>query len=277
MFIAIALLFLTGYLATVIAAPIARSSGLRSAIAFDLVCGLLFVLVYKFAICRLGEIKRDDLRNDHALRNLGVGIAAGAGLFALVAAVAALFGVYRIVGWGDASDFVPALILAGIFPAISEEMVFRGVLFRWIEEFGGSWAALIVTSALFGASHLLNPNATWIAAVGIAVEAGLMLGGAYMLTRSLWLPMGIHAAWNFAQGEVFDVPVSGTDVHGLVDARLSGNPLLSGGAFGLEASLIAMIGSLLFGGAVLAMAVRKGEVMRPWWVRRREAADQRKL
>ena len=68
-----------------------------------------------------------------------------------------------------------------------------------------------------------------------------MLGAAYMLTRSLWLPMGLHAAWNFTQGEVFDIPVSGTDVHGLVEAQLCGPPLLTGDGFGLEASLIAIV------------------------------------
>ena len=68
-----------------------------------------------------------------------------------------------------------------------------------------------------------------------------MLGGAYMLTRSLWMPMGIHAAWNFAQGELYDIPVSGHEEHGLVTAKLSGPPLLTGDGFGLEASLIAII------------------------------------
>ena len=61
---------------------------------------------------------------------------------------------------------------------MSEEMLFRGVLFRWLEEFGGSWTALLLTSAFFGAAHLANPNATIIAAVGIAFEAGVLLGGA---------------------------------------------------------------------------------------------------
>ena len=91
-----------------------------------------------------------------------------------------------------------------------EELLFRGILFRWLEEFGGSWLALLLTSALFGAAHLGNPNATAFSAFCIAVEAGVLLGAAYMLTRSLWLPMGLHAAWNFTQGEIFDVPVSGS-------------------------------------------------------------------
>ena len=76
-----------------------------------------------------------------------------------------------------------------------------------------------MTSALFGIAHIFNPNATWFSSFGIAVEAGVLLGGAYMLTRSLWLPMGLHAAWNFTQGEIFDVPVSGIDEHGLVQAQ----------------------------------------------------------
>jgi membrane protease YdiL (CAAX protease family) len=129
--------------------------------------------------------------------------------------------------------------------------------------------ALLLTSVFFGAAHLHNPNSSVIAAVGIAFEAGVMLGTAYMLTRSLWLPMGIHAAWNFTQGEIFDIPVSGTKVHGMVDARLTGDPLLTGNGFGLEASLIAIVVATLFGLWLLRLAIRKGELVRPWWVRRR--------
>ena len=72
---------------------------------------------------------------------------------------------------------------------------------------------------MFGAAHLGNPNSTYFAAFCIAVEAGILLGAAYMLTRSLWLPMALHAAWNFTQGEIFDVNVSGVDEHGLVLRR----------------------------------------------------------
>jgi hypothetical protein len=130
---------------------------------------------------------------------------------------------------------------------------------------------LLLTSAFFGASHLMNPHATPIAAIGIAFEAGVMLGAAYMLTRSLWLPMGLHAAWNFAQGEIYDIPVSGTPVHGVVNARLSGDPLLTGNGFGLEASIIAIVVATLFGIWLLWLAIRKGELMQPRWVRRQRA------
>jgi membrane protease YdiL (CAAX protease family) len=245
--------------------------GFNTNMKFDLFSLPLLVLAYLFVITRLGDPKRNDYRDPIALRNLGLGLAAGFVVFSLAVAIAALLGVYRITGPGDFSGFLPALLASAIFPAVSEELVFRGILFRWIEDFGGSWAALLLTSAFFGASHLMNPHATPIAAIGIAFEAGVMLGAAYMLTRSLWLPMGLHAAWNFAQGEIYDIPVSGTPVHGVVNARLSGDPLLTGNGFGLEASIIAIVVATLFGIWLLWLAIRKGELMQPRWVRRRRA------
>ena len=242
---------------------------------FAVVCAPVLIILYKLIIRHLGEHRRDDLRIEGALRPLGIGIVAGVGIFTVIVIIAAVIGVYQLTGEGDAKDLLPQLILSAIFPAISEEMIFRGILFRWIEEFGGSWAALLLTSAFFGAAHLANPNATWVAAVGIALEAGVMLGAAYMLTRSLWLAMGIHAAWNFTQGEVYDIPVSGTPVHGLLTARLSGPPLLTGNGFGLEASIIAIVVATLFGLWLLWVAIKKGEIIQPWWVRRRRLSENR--
>ena len=239
---------------------------------FDLVSIPILLLAYYFVIRHMGEHPRDDYRDPQWARNLGLGLLAGFLVFSAAVAVAAIFGIYRIVGAGDASSLVAALIASALFPAVSEELVFRGILFRWLEEWGGSWVALLLTSALFGAAHLMNPHASPIAAVGIALEAGVMLGAAYMLTRSLWLPMGLHAAWNFAQGEIYDIPVSGTEVHGLIDARLSGPPLLTGNGFGLEASLIAIVVATLFGLWLLWLAIGKGELVQPRWVRRRRLA-----
>lgn len=269
MLIAIVLVLFTIAISGFVAGNLLPPEGkVGSAMKFDAVCAVLLVLLYKLVIRHLGEDPRDDLRLSGSARALAIGVGAGAAIFTLIVIVAAVAGVYHLTGEGDASDLFPQLLLSAIFPAISEEMLFRGILFRWIEEFGGSWAALVLTSAFFGAAHLANPNASAISAVGIAFEAGVMLGAAYMLTRSLWLPMGIHAAWNFTQGEIFDIPVSGTPVHGLLTARLSGPPLLTGNGFGLEASLIAIIIATLFGLSLLWLAISKGELVSPRWVRR---------
>jgi membrane protease YdiL (CAAX protease family) len=234
-----------------------------------LVVVAIVVAVYKLAICKLGEEPRDDLRREHGVRDLALGLGGGALLFSLVTLVAALVGVYDIVGWGSTRSILYVLVMIGIIPGVMEELMFRGILFRHLEDFGGSWFALALTSALFGTAHIFNPNATFFSSFAIAVEAGVLLGGVYMLSRSLWAPIGLHAAWNFTQGEIYDVPVSGLDGTGLVEAKLSGPELLSGGAFGLEASVIALVIATGAGVWMVARAVRAGHVVRPWWVRRK--------
>jgi membrane protease YdiL (CAAX protease family) len=240
----------------------------------DLVALPILVLLYVFIIARLGDPRRNDFRDRQAFRHLLWGLVGGTVIFSVAVGIAALAGTYRIVGVGSLNGLLPALIATAIFPALSEEMLFRGILFRWLEEFGGSWMALLLTSILFGAAHLANPNASMIAAVGIALEAGVMLGGAYMLTRSLWLPMGLHAAWNFTQGEIYDIPVSGRNPDGMVEAQLNGPPLMTGNGFGLEASLIAIAVATLFGCWLLWLAIRNGQLVQPWWVRRRMAVRE---
>jgi len=235
----------------------------------------VMILVYKLGIRRLGRRPRDDLAGPRAARQGLAGIGIGFLLFSAIVAVAALLGVYRITGGGTADFLLFALVTDGLAPAIGEELLFRAILFRWLEEWSGSIPALIVSSLLFGASHLQNPGASWLAAIGIALEGGLLLGAAYMLTRSLWMPMGIHAAWNLTQGEIFDVPVSGNDAHGLVAAQLGGPELLTGGGFGLEASAIAIVMATLFGLALFLLAAWRGELVGPGGLARGSGARRR--
>jgi len=233
----------------------------------------LVILVYKLAIRRLGERPRDDLRSEHAVRDLGLGLVGGTLLFSAITAVAAMAGVYHIIGWGSINSILYALVTVGIVPAVIEETLFRGILFRHLEDFGGTWFALALTSGLFGVAHIYNDNATVFSSFAIALEAGMLLGGAYMLARNLWAPIGLHAAWNFTQGEIYDVPVSGFDQNGLVQAKLSGPEWLSGGLFGLEASVIAMVIATAAGIWMVVRAARAGYLIRPWWIRRRLARE----
>jgi membrane protease YdiL (CAAX protease family) len=233
---------------------------------------VLLIASHKLVLCRLGDRKHDDLPLAGAVRGLALGTLAAFALFSAIVGITALAGAYFIVGWGGMSNWLMLLFTAGITAGFVEEFIFRGILLRWIEEFAGSWAALFITSALFGLGHIFNDNATWFSSFAIAVEAGVMLGGAYMLTRTLWVPVGLHFGWNMTQGLIWDVPVSGNDVDGVVDARLVGDPLISGGGFGLEASVIALVVAGGFGVWLVKRAYDKGEVMQPWWVRRRLAA-----
>ena len=204
-----------------------------------------------------------------AVPELGAGLAVGFALFSTMTGIVALLGGFEVLGLRGMGALWAMLSLA-VFSGVFEETLFRGVLFRQIEAMLGTWAALAITSALFGAAHLANPGASPFAALAVAMEAGILLGAAYLLTRRLWLAVGIHAAWNFTQGWVFSVPISGGNAPlGLLITRRVGPDWLTGGAFGLEASVIAMIVATSAGVIMLIIAARKGRIVAPMWRRGR--------
>ena len=244
------------------------------AIAFNgIVAALLSAAIYKLVVARLGESPHDDLPTRGFAGELCAGIFGASILMTVIVGIVALLGGYQLKGMGGATSWPMILFLAGFQAAVMEEVLFRGILFRFLEEFGGSWFALALTSGLFGVAHIANENATPFSSLAIALEAGVMLGGAYMLTRSLWLPIGIHFGWNVTQGLVWDVPVSGNAVDGVVDAAPAGSDLVSGGAFGVEASVVALVLATAVGLWLVVRAIRAGHLVRPWWVRRRLARE----
>ena len=142
--------------------------------------------------------------------------------------------------------------------AVGEEIIFRGVLFRWIDEKWGFVTALVTSAILFGAMHMGQPNATWWSSLAIAIEAGLMLGAAYKWSGTLWFPIGIHWAWNFFQGNIFGFAVSGSDAGvSLFHSVTNGPEILTGGSFGAEASIITVIlGAILSAWFIFKARVR---------------------
>ena len=201
-----------------------------------------------------------ELSKPRAVRELGAGMLLGALLLALTIGVLAVLGVYQVTGsngWAPVIATVPAFILA----AVLEEVVMRGIVFRILEQWLGSWIALACSAALFGLLHLLNPGATLLNAGAVMLEAGVMLAAAYMLTRRLWLCIGIHFAWNFTQGGIFSAAVSGGATTGLLQARFVGPQWLSGGAFGAEASVVAVVLCGAAGVLLLIAARRRGHVI----------------
>jgi membrane protease YdiL (CAAX protease family) len=202
---------------------------------------------YVWLVRRLeGRRNPAELRPAEARSGLRTGALLGLGMFSLVIAVIAMGGGYHLEGWGT---FGGALTTLGLMTcvAVTEELVFRGALFRILEEKTGTWGALAASGVLFGALHLVNPDATVWGALAVAIEAGLLFGAAYAATRSLWLPIGLHLGWNMAEGGVFGTTVSGSDVnHGsLFTASVSGPEALTGGAFGPEAGLVAIVVCLI--------------------------------
>ncbi len=168
-----------------------------------------------------------------------LGFAIGALLFCGVISLLWLIGAAQLAGFGDTTRLAGSLS-AAMMAAVGEELLFRGVLFRILERATGTLTALSVSALLFGLAHIANPNATLFSSLAIAIEAGLLLGLAFVATRNLWFPIGIHLAWNFTQGGIFGASVSGFASHGLVKTVFLGPDSLTGGAFGPEASVISL-------------------------------------
>ena len=195
------------------------------------------------------------------------GVLGGFGLFSAVVGVLYLLGSYHVIGSNPDAHWLAALLVVGLGAGVGEEIMFRGVLFRIVEEGLGSWAALIISALFFGAVHLGNPGATLWSSAAIAIEAGLLFGLLYHVTRSLYACMGLHAAWNFTQGTVYGIPVSGTAADGWLVSSRSGPDWLSGGVFGAEASVVALVACSLCTLALLIIAMRRRSIVRPSWLR----------
>ncbi len=241
----------------------------------DILAVLLLVglcgLTYKLLIRRLGGKKHDDLPFDmRAVRDTAAGFGIGGALISICVGLAALAGVYRMTGTDGFADAVQIIFWFGIYAGFFEELVTRGIILRWLEEFSGSWIALVLSALLFGFLHAGNDNATFFSSLAISIEAGILLGAAYMLTRSLWLAIGVHAGWNVVQA-LWDIPVSGNPTEGPVAATLEGHWLLAGGGFGLEATIFALVVATGAGIGMLVLAHRRGKIVKPMWSRKGEA------
>jgi membrane protease YdiL (CAAX protease family) len=175
-------------------------------------------------------------------RGLLVGAAIGGAYMVVVIVAQTLIGWLRpapdagtLVDW---FEMVGGLALFFLVAAAAEELLLRGYAFQVLVEGMGMAVAVLVTSALFALGHLWNPNIDAIALVNIGL-AGVILAGAYLRTRSLWVAIGLHWAWNWVMAAVFDLPVSGIrfDVPGY-DTMELGPDTLTGGVFGPEAGLV---------------------------------------
>ncbi|RSD21829.1 CPBP family intramembrane glutamic endopeptidase [Amycolatopsis eburnea] len=223
------------------------------------VTAVLAGLAYRWVVRRTEQRPVTELARPST--GLAWGTLAGIALFAAVIANIALLGDYEIRGWGTVTGAVGLLGFMAA-AAATEELLFRGVLFRIIEERTGTWIALVLTAVLFGSSHLFNEHATLWGALAIAIEAGGLLTSAYIATRKLWLPMGVHFGWNFAAAGLFGTEVSGNGTpQGLLDAVTSGPVAVTGGAFGPEGSLYSLLFCLLGTGAFLWLAHRRGTLV----------------
>lgn len=222
-----------------------------------LLLSVAMIAAYRWLVRGLERRTADELQASNAARGLAQGVVAGAALFVLVYAILWALGAITVAGYGGMAGLGSALAVA-LASAVGEEIVFRGVVFRRLEDSLGTTLALLISAVLFGLVHAGNRGATWVSTLAIVLESGVLLGLAYAATRSLWLPIGLHFGWNFTEGGIFGAAVSGGQNTGLIIAPLSGTSWTTGGAFGPEASVAALIVSLCASTALAWYVVRIG-------------------
>jgi hypothetical protein len=181
------------------------------------------------------------LKLDRAAFREGLtGTALGAGMVVISVGFMAVAGRVEF-HWVGGGPRVAVMILAvayiTVVAAMNEEVAFRGYPFQRLVEGIGPVGGIVVLSVLFGALHLGNPHVSLWGFLN-TIEVGALLAVAYLRTRSLWMPWGIHFGWNFTLGLGFGLPVSGLNDFAIaVQGTAEGPEWLTGGGYGIEASL----------------------------------------
>ena len=242
-------------------------TGLGNLLAFVLVMPPTY-FAYWIYVRYIEKRELTELGRANATREFGLGSLMGFGLFSFVIAILWLLGFYGVNGFNLVWASLIGALAGAFVSAFVQELIFRAVIYRINEEWLGTWWAVAISAILFGLIHLSSAGATIFSALAVALQAGVLLAAAYALTHRLWMALGIHMAWDFANDGIFGVGIagrSGQPLHGLLQARLNGPKLLTGGALGVEASVITLVITLIAGMIMLRMAHQKGQ-----WVSRRD-------
>ncbi len=217
-----------------------------------LAAGLGLWLVARFIEKRsLAEV---GLPLDRRVAMVVVGLAGGIAVAGGSIGILAATGSYSISGDGDLAGSAGSLVLVLVFElgsAALQAILFYGIVFRVLAEWLGRWPAIALAVVLFGAIHLTGPNATVFSAVVIGVSGGGLLAVCYLARRALWLPMGVLWGVNFTFAEILGAIPSAH--HRVLEARVSGSELWTGGPAGAEAG----------GATLIVVAIAIGLIV--WW------------
>lgn len=226
----------------------------------EMLAALAVLLTYLAYVRYVEKRPATELSRLKALPELGAGLLIGAAMVAAEIGILYAFGLYEMTGLNDWTMKLMQPLAVMMFVGVIEEVIGRGIIFRITEESLGSWAAIVISALLFGLAHIPGEGAG-VLAIGNTVVAGAFFAAAYMLTRRLWLCIGIHVAWNYTLGSIFSISVSGNESTGFLIGKLTGPEWLTGGAYGLEASLLTLMTLVVVGGWLFRMAHARGHFL----------------
>ena len=223
------------------------------------------IFAYKLFYQKIENREVPEIAVKGIVKNLTLGISIGVVLQCLTVLVIYLNNGFKVASINPVSFIIIPLTVA-FTVAIFEEILVRGIIFRIIEEKLGSYIALIISAIIFGGLHLINPNSSLISATCVAVEGGLLLGAAYLYSRSLWLPIAIHFAWNFMQSGLLGAITSGNEkTNSLLTTQITGVKIITGGEFGPEGTIQAILFCLIATIVLMYLNIKEGKLIKPYW------------
>ncbi len=223
------------------------------------------VVTYRLLIRLIERRAAYELGGRDGLKEFGIGFGFSGMMIATCVLLIAIFGSYQVTGLNPPGILVYAFVTTAFY-ALLEDLLFRAIIFRAMEEWLGSWLAIALVAGLFGLSHYGNENASVSSSVALAV-GDLSLAAAFVLTRRIWMVWGVHVGWNFFQEKIFGMPNSGFAAsQNLIDAGISGPSWVTGGAFGVENSIPGVLTSVAVGALLMYWAYQKKQVVAPAWM-----------
>lgn len=226
----------------------------------EILSAVVVLSVYWTFVRYIEKRPATELARRNALPEIALGLLIGTAMVAAEICILYAMGLYEVTGITAWSMKLMQPLALMIFIGVVEEVIGRGIIFRITEESLGSWPAIVISALIFGLAHMPGEGAG-LGAIFNTVIAGAFFAAAYMLTRRLWLCIGIHIAWNYTLGSIFSIAVSGNESKGLLIGQLTGPEWLTGGAYGLEASLLTLLTLVAVGGWLLWLAGARGHIV----------------
>jgi membrane protease YdiL (CAAX protease family) len=226
---------------------------------FAIVVCTVYILLYR----RYENRPVTELSGRHLLRYLAGGILLGAGLASAVILTQYFAHVLTITSSRPFFPLLPNLWNTFVNSIVAEVLII-GIFFRLIEKWLGSRLAILILVILFIGLHITAPGATIISAIAVSMHAAFLLGPAYVYTRSLWVPIAIHFAWDFSYGGLFGASINGYILdNSLLNTTTSGSEFLTGGYFGPQGSIQAAALCLVMGVIFLNLSRRHNRIIQP--------------
>jgi membrane protease YdiL (CAAX protease family) len=229
---------------------------------------VLFVTAYRFYVKLVERRKAPELSFSSWFSEFGLGFLISAGLVMVIVAISYFPGYLNFVGLATNKRVALDLAVKFAMGAFIEELLFRLIIFKLTEELLGTWIAFVIQAVFFGFAHQANENATVLTSISLIIVGGFFYTAAFMYTRRIWLPFGIHMAWNYFQSGIFSMPNSGTSYDGLIATETSGPAAITGGNFGIEASYVAIFLCLIIGVWLVVISYKSGRFTQPRWKRK---------